>query len=151
LKGFAKTQFIFSFKTLEQHPMNNTTKQYSIGEKVILPNGEVAPLSKAYRSHDLLFLSGALPFEIDGSLSSEGIEHQTTLCLEQLAVTLALEGLTRNNLIKLTIWLTDKNNFTGFNSSYVRFFGQHRPARSTVQSELMLPGALVEIEAIAAY
>jgi 2-iminobutanoate/2-iminopropanoate deaminase len=131
--------------------MKNTIQQYSVGEKVMLPNGEEAPLSRAYRSNDLLFLSGALPFELDGSLSSEGIEHQSTLCLEQLAVTLALEGLTRKDLVKLTIWLTDKSDFAGFNSSYVRFFGQHRPARSTVQSELMLPGALVEIEAIASY
>jgi 2-iminobutanoate/2-iminopropanoate deaminase len=151
LNDFVKTQFIFQFEIPEQHQMKNSIQQYSVGEKVMLPNGEEAPLSKAYRSNDHLFLSGALPFESDGSLSNKGIEYQTTLCLEQLAVTLALEGLTRNNLIKLTIWLTDKNNFAGFNSSYVRFFGQHRPARSTVQSELMLPGALVEIEAIAVY
>jgi len=131
--------------------MKNTTQQYSVGEKVILPNGNEAPLSKAYRNNDLLFLSGALPFESDGSLSNEGIEHQTTLCLAQLDATLALEGLARSDLVKLTIWLTDKSDFAGFNASYIEFFDQHRPARSTVQSELMLPGALIEIEAIAAY
>jgi len=131
--------------------MTKTTNQYPVGEKVILPNGNEAPLSKAYRNNDLLFLSGALPFEADGSISDKDIEHQTSLCLEQLEQTLKLEGLARTDLIKLTIWLTDKSDFVGFNLSYVQFFGQHRPARSTVRSELMLPGALVEIEAVAAY
>lgn len=131
--------------------MKRKTKQYSVGEKVMLPSGAEAPLSKAYRNNDLLFLSGALPFEADGSLSREGIKRQTILCLEQLDKTLSLEGLTRTDLVKLTIWLTNTNDFTGFNESYIRFFGQHKPARSTVKSELMLPGALIEIEAIAAY
>ena len=131
--------------------MLNKQDTYPVGEKVILPNGQEAPLSKAYRNNDLLYLSGALPFEADGTLSKQGIEQQTTLCLEQLGNTLQLEGLARNNMIKLTIWLTDVSHFSGFNKSYIQFFGEHRPARSTVKSELMIPGALIEIEAIATY
>ena len=45
----------------------------------------------------------------------------------------------------------DKNDFAGFHASYIQFFEQHRPASSTVKSELMLAEALFEIEAIAAY
>jgi 2-iminobutanoate/2-iminopropanoate deaminase len=54
-------------------------------------------------------------------------------------------------VVKVTIWLTDAADFGGFNAAYSEFFGEHRPARSTVRSDLMLPGAKVEIEAVAAY
>ena len=54
-------------------------------------------------------------------------------------------------LVKLTIWLSDKHDFSGFNQAYQQYMGEHRPSRSTVCAELMLPNALIEIEAIAAY
>ena len=63
---------------------------------------------------------------------------------------LVLEGLSLQDVVKVTIWLTDAADFGGFNAAYSDFFGDHRPARSTVRSDLMLPGANVEIEAIAA-
>jgi 2-iminobutanoate/2-iminopropanoate deaminase len=61
------------------------------------------------------------------------------------------KDITLPDVVKVTIWLTDTADFGGFNSAYSEFFGDHRPARATVRSDLMLPGAKVEIEAIAAY
>jgi 2-iminobutanoate/2-iminopropanoate deaminase len=50
---------------------------------------------------------------------------------------------------KTTIWLTDMADFAAFNVAYAEAFGPDIPARSTVTSALAIPGALVEIEAIA--
>ena len=79
------------------------------------------------------------------------IAEQTRLCLENIRRLLAAEGLSLSDVIKVTIWLTDAADFGGFNAAYSDFLQEHRPARSTVRSDLMLPGAKVEIEAIAAY
>lgn len=123
----------------------------AVGKEIILPDGSIAPLSGAYRTNDLLFTSGQLAFDAAGKLHVGDIAEQTRLCLENVQRLLALEGLTPQDVVKVTIWLTDPGDFAGFNKAYSDFFGDHRPARSTVRSELMLPGANVEIEAIAAY
>jgi 2-iminobutanoate/2-iminopropanoate deaminase len=126
-------------------------KTSSIGTKIILPNGAEAPFSKAYRANDMLFMSGTLPFDHSGKISTGDIELQTSLCLQQLEALLRDEGLEKTNIVKLGIWLTCLDDFNGFNKSYAAFFGDHKPARSTVRSDLMIPGARVEIEAIAVY
>lgn len=120
-----------------------------VGDPVELPSGGFAPLSQGYIAGDFLFLSGQLPFEPDGTLCAGDIELQTRLCLERLEAVLAERGFDRSSIVKATIWLTDSSEFSGFNSAYTKFFGDHRPARSTVRSDLVLPGARVEIEAIA--
>lgn len=122
-----------------------------IGNDIKLPNGSVAPLSAAYRGGGLLFTSGQLAFDENGQLCTGDVAEQTRLCLESIRRLLAAEGLGVEDIIKVTIWLTEVADFAGFNTAYTDFFGDHRPARSTVRSDLMLPGAKVEIEAIAVY
>ena len=122
-----------------------------IGNDIKLPNGSVAPLSAAYRGGGLLFTSGHLAFDENGQLCTGDVAEQTRLCLESIRRLLAAEGLGVEDIIKVTIWLTEVADFAGFNTAYTDFFGDHRPARSTVRSDLMLPGAKVEIEAIAVY
>lgn len=122
-----------------------------VGDTIILPNGQKAPFSKAYKAGNLLYVSGQLAFDASGVLSTADVATQTTQCLQQIEAILADEGLTKNNIVKLGIWLTNKSDFGTFNQAYATFLGDHCPARSTVQSELMLPGSKVEIEAIATY
>ncbi|WP_170150151.1 RidA family protein [Parahaliea mediterranea] len=122
-----------------------------VGNDIVLPDGSRAPLSAAYRSAGLLFTSGQLAFDPDGALCTGSIAEQTRLCLENIQRLLALENLQTTSIVKITVWLTDTADFQGFNAAYREFFGEHRPARSTVQADLMLPGAKVEIEAVAAY
>lgn len=123
----------------------------AIGKEIILPNGSIAPLSAAYAGAGLLFTSGQLAFDEEGRLCTGDVAEQTRLCLENIRRLLAAESLSLHNVVKVTVWLTDIADFAGFNAIYSEFFGDHRPARSTVRSDLMLPGAKVEIEAIAAY
>jgi len=127
------------------------TGKKSVGKEITLPDGSTAPLSAAYRANGFLFTSGQLAFDATGKLHTGDIVEQTRLCLENIQRLLVLEGLSLQDVVKVTIWLTDAADFGGFNAAYSDFFGDHRPARSTVRSDLMLPGANVEIEAIAAY
>lgn len=127
------------------------TKKRPVGNDIILLNGNIAPLSAAYSGAGLLYTSGQLAFDNNGQLHTGSVVEQTQLCLENISHLLEGEGLSLRDVIKVTVWLTDVADFADFNTTYSAFFGDHRPARSTVRSDLMLPGAKVEIEAIAAY
>lgn len=120
-----------------------------LGNPPRLANGSTVPLSPGFISGDFLFLSGQLAFDEEGKIRETGIAEQTTRCLSTIDNLLKAAGLTRESVIKSTIWLTDAADFAGFNSAYAAFFGDHRPARSTVCAELLIPGAKVEIEVIA--
>ncbi len=63
---------------------------------------------------------------------------------------LAAEGMSLRHVVKVMVWLKREDHFATFNRAYARVLKNHRPARSTVRADLMLPGALVEIEAVAA-
>lgn len=104
--------------------------------------------SPAVAAGSLLFLSGALGFTRDGALSI-GIEAQTRQCLDNLAGILAQHGLGPADIVKTTIWLTNRADFAAFNSAYAGWFGDWAPARSTTIAGLAVDGALVEIEAVA--
>jgi 2-iminobutanoate/2-iminopropanoate deaminase len=119
-----------------------------IGGNLILADGAILPLSKAIRAGDFVFLSGQLGLEKDGTLA-EGIANQTRCCLSNIEELLSSASLTKINVIKTTVWLTDIANFAEFNAIYAKTFDSQPPARSTVCSALVLPNALVEIEVIA--
>jgi reactive intermediate/imine deaminase len=120
-----------------------------IGDPLTLPDGTVLPLSKGIRAGDFVFLSGQLGFDETGRLA-EGIEAQTRHCLRHVRDLLALADAGLANVVKATVWLTDVADFAAFNRVYAEVFaGQAPPARSTVCSALVLPGARVEIEVVA--
>src|ERR1700683_2919510 len=88
-------------------------------------------LANLTQAGGLTFAFGRLGFASDGQLA-EGIVAQTERCLDLLEVALATVRLNRNNVVKTTIWLIDIALFNQFNETYATFFGDHRPARSTV-------------------
>ena len=121
-----------------------------LGKPPKLPNGVTVPLSPGYQVNDLLFTSGQLAFDSSGALDPDAdTKAQTLQCLANAEAVLAEAGVDRNRIFKASVWLTAKADFGAFNAGWAEFFGGHYPARSTVRSELMLPGALVEIEVIA--
>lgn len=73
------------------------------------------------------------------------------LCLNAIKETCEGEKLQIHDIFKLTIWLTEIEDFQGFNLAFSDFFGTHKPTRSTVRADLMVPDAKIEIEAIVAY
>jgi len=111
-----------------------------------------AVLSSAVRVGDLVFLSGALGTKPGGGgLADGGIEGQTRQALENVKASAALAGVTMGDIAKCTVFLTDVANFQAMNGVYREFFPTDPPARTTVGvAGLVVPGALIEIECIAA-
>jgi 2-iminobutanoate/2-iminopropanoate deaminase len=124
-------------------------KMTVIGAPVILPDGSRIPLSGGRLAEGFLFLSGQLGL-CDGRIVEGGIEAQTHAAIDNIERLLAEAGLTLAHVVKSTAWLTDIADFKLFNATYAARFDKPYPARSTVVSQLLLPGALVEIEIVAA-
>ena len=106
------------------------------------------PFSKARRSGDLVFLAGELPLAVDGAIPA-GIEAQTELTLDRIAATLGEQGLSLGDVVSVTAYLTDPADFPAFNRAYARRFAAPYPVRTTVRADLMLPGARLELTAVA--
>ena len=123
-------------------------------KKIISTNeapGAIGPYSQAVRSGSFLFCSGQIPLDPkSGQIVSGEIAAQTRRVLDNIAAVLRTEGLTFDNVVKTTIFLTDLGDFQTVNEVYGSYFKQSPPARSTVQVSALPKGAKVEIEAIAA-
>jgi len=112
--------------------------------------GAIGPYSQAVRRGSLLFCSGQIPLDPkSGEIVSGDIATQTRRVLDNIAAVLRAEGLTFDNVVKTTIFLTDLRDFQTVNEVYSSYFKQEPPARSTVQVSALPKGANVEIEVIA--
>ena len=139
-------------------------------ERLPLPDGNDFPISSAVTvkaGDDTYFLSGALAPVINkdapkGTVAAYGdTETQTVGALNSIKATLARLGLTMSDVVKMTIFMVgdpakdNKMDFAGMMTGYKQFFGTaeqpNKPSRSAVQvAALAAPGALIEIEVIAA-
>ncbi|RBO92226.1 RidA family protein [Pseudochrobactrum asaccharolyticum] len=106
------------------------------------------PLSPAVRSGDMIYISGQVPAGADGKIIEGNIETQTRQVLENIKAALALAGATLEDLVKTTVWLEDARDFGRMNAVYATYFPKEPPARTTVESRLMID-IKIEIEAIA--
>jgi len=110
----------------------------------------IGPYSQAVRSGRFLFCSGQIPLDPkSGQIITGDIAAQTRRVLDNIAAVLRAEGLTFDNVVKTTIFLTDLGDFQTVNEIYGSYFKQDSPARSTVQVSALPKGAKVEIEVIA--
>lgn len=107
------------------------------------------PLSSVRRAGNFLYLSGQLPRNQAGEIVGGGIEDQTRQVLANMNALLQANGAKLSDIVKVTAWITDARHFAGFNSVYREFFQEPFPTRSTVVAQLVMPGADVEIEAVA--
>ena len=99
---------------------------------------------------DFIFLSGQIPLDPETmELVSGDIRVQTARVLENMKAVLEAAGLTPENVVRTTVFLTDLNDFAVLNEVYGEFFGAAPPARSTIQVSALPKGASVEIDAIA--
>lgn len=120
-----------------------------IGQSPTLANGMTIPLSPAIRAGNLVFVSGQLGLDSSRALAGPGIEAQTHQVMANLRAVLQQAGADLDRVVKANVWLTDKADFAAFNTIYREYFAQRPPARSTVVSELLIPGAKLEIDVIA--
>ncbi|PSP50413.1 reactive intermediate/imine deaminase [Halobacteriales archaeon QS_5_68_33] len=111
----------------------------------------VGAYSQATTTGDLLFTAGQLPLTVEGELlDDEPVAVQARQCLENVETILASEGLEMSDVLKVTVFLDDVDDFAEMNDTYAGFFEEDPPARSAVEVGAVPKGAAVEIEAIAA-
>jgi len=118
-------------------------------EVIVLPGMEDRPYSSAIRAGDFIFASGAVGGVDAQGKPNEGIEAQTTQCLENIKRVLQAAGASLSDVVKTTVFLTDVNNFAKMNEVYRSYFVKGLPARSTIIAGLASPALLIEIECIA--
>ena len=108
----------------------------------------VGPYSQAVVSGDLLYCSGQIPFDKNGLLSGNDIATQTDQCLKNLLAICQKAGTDFSKAIKLTLFITDMNDFTIINEIYSNYFLEHKPARACVEVSALPKGVKIEIEGI---
>ena len=112
--------------------------------------GAIGPYSQAQVIGDLVITSGQLPIDVATGAFPEGIEAQTRQSLTNVKAIIEAAGLTMDNVVKTTVFLSDMNNFAAMNGVYAEFFTEGKyPARSAVEVARLPKYALVEIEVIA--
>ena len=122
-------------------------EKITLGEPIII-NGRKLSLSRAVRAGDYIFCTGQVPIK-DGKVMTSGtIEEQTTAVIKDIEKTLSLAECTLNDVVKSMVWLSNKNDFPGFNEVYSQYFKNDPPARSAVLNELLVD-VKIEIEVIA--
>jgi len=110
----------------------------------------VGAYSQATTNGSLLFTAGQLPLTPDGDLlDDESVATQTEQCLDNVLAILADEGADASDLLKVTIFLGDIDDFDEMNETYATYFEAAPPARSAVEVGSVPKGAALEIEAIA--
>jgi len=119
-----------------------------LGQSPIASDRQARPLSPATRAGDFVFVSGQVPTDDQGQVIVGGIEAQTRQVFSRLRDALALAGCTLDDVAKVSVWLADARDFGSFNRVYMELFGDHRPARSTVEARLMID-AKVEMDVTA--
>jgi 2-iminobutanoate/2-iminopropanoate deaminase len=107
---------------------------------------ETAAYSPARWAGTQLYVSGQLG--LSGDELADGVAAQTDAALRGLEVILAQHGLGRNDVVKVTVYLADMDDWAAMNRRFREFFADPLPARSTVGVRLAR-GALVEIDAVA--
>lgn len=109
----------------------------------------VGPYSQAIQTGDLLFLSGQIPLVPEtGLLVSENVAEQTEQVMKNVKAVCEAAGGSLAKIVKCTVFMTDLGHFQAMNEVYAKHFGDHKPARSTIQVAALPRGASVEIEAI---
>ena len=111
--------------------------------------GAIGPYSQGISSGEMVFVSGQTPLRVDGTLAPGGAAEQAEQCLANVTFILAAAGLTMNDVVKTTVFMTDLGQFAAMNEVYGKHFKPPYPARSTVQVSALPKGAAVEIEAVA--
>lgn len=109
----------------------------------------IGPYSQAVNIGELIYTSGQIPLDASGVLVEGSIEEQTKQVLTNLSEVLKEGGSSLDKVVKTTIFLSDMENFASVNKIYAEFFGNHKPARSTVAVKTLPLQVGIEIEAIA--
>jgi len=109
----------------------------------------IGPYSQGVIAGNLLFVSGQIPLNpSDGSLISDSLESQANQVFQNLRAIIQEAGTSFEHVLKLTIYLTDLENFAAVNKVMESYFHEPYPARATVEVSRLPKDVEVEIDAI---
>ena len=109
----------------------------------------IGPYSQGVIAGNLLFVSGQIPINpTDGSLVSDSLESQANQVFQNLRAIIQEAGTSFEHVLKLTIYLTDLENFAAVNQVMESYFNEPYPARATVEVSRLPKDVEVEIDAI---
>lgn len=110
----------------------------------------IGPYSQAIKAGNFLFISGQLPIDpSNGQFAGSDIKAQTTQSLKNVVAITESAGMQVEDIIKVTVYLADMNDFAAMNEIYATVFTSAYPARAAVEVARLPKDALVEIEAVA--
>ncbi len=117
--------------------------------------GQAEPISHytdAVRAGDLLFVSGCVPVDAEGRLvGGDDVAAQARQVFANVGAILAAAGAGFGDVVKVTVFLTDIDDRPAINPVRQEVFGAARPASTLIEvSRLAVPGAKLEVEAVAA-
>lgn len=110
----------------------------------------IGPYSQAIRAGNLLFLSGQIPLDpATGNLVEGGVDAQTVQVFKNIEAILEAGGASFDQVVTVTVYLADMNDFAKVNEIYATYFSSPAPARATVQVARLPKDCRVEIQVIA--
>ena len=125
---------------VERNPINTPSAPKAIG-----------PYSQAVKSGSLVFISGQIPLDPKTmELVGEDVVRQTHQVFKNLSAIAKASGGNLVDIVKMTIYLTNLDNFTKINEIMASYFQEPYPARATIEVSALPKAALVEVEAILA-
>ncbi len=119
-----------------------------------MPSPDGMPKSNGHYSQviehsGILYLSGQLPIDASTKKIPESIKEQTELVLAKIELLLNEAGSNKNKILQTRVYISDVSLWDIVNHVYIKFFGDHKPARSIVPTRELHFGCLIEIEALA--
>ncbi len=105
------------------------------------------PFARAVEADGWLYVSGQVPLR-DGELATGSVAVQARQAIQNLIAVLNEAGYGPEHVVRCGVWLDDARDFAAFNAVFREFFGQNPPARSCVQSQMVVD-CKVEIDCVA--
>lgn len=119
----------------------------------IFPDGGATPrghYTPGIRAGDFIYVSGQGPIDpVTDVLVVTDVETQTRITLENIARILAAAGAGVTDIVKVSMFLRDIADFQSMNRAYGAFFGEHKPARTTIEAKFHKADMLVEADCVA--
>jgi|TARA_B100001094_G_scaffold58306_1_gene53816 2-iminobutanoate/2-iminopropanoate deaminase len=109
----------------------------------------IGPYSQGVVSNGHIFLSGQIPLDKNGELFDGDIQQQVALIFENIEHLLETQNCNLQNIVKLTVFLKDIQDFDDVNSKMIELLEEPYPARSLIQAAALPKNVDVEIEVVA--
>jgi 2-iminobutanoate/2-iminopropanoate deaminase len=110
----------------------------------------LGPYSQAVFVNDTMYLAGQIAINpITGNIQEGDIKAQTRQVMDNIKAVLSTKNMTLDNVVRCEVYLLDMDDFGEMNEVYAEYFGEHKPARATVQVSGIAKNSKVEITATA--